>query len=138
MMTSAPAACACRESRMASAVLVAPVCAITGTRPATWSTTISTTRRRSSLLSVLNSPVDPHATTPFGESRFLEAADRLAHRHDAGSHLRGQVTHPQPGSGRHLTVQDRLPDHGVDLIGQQARLGPSGDRHISHESAPTA
>src|SRR5919108_3807835 len=64
MTTSAPADCACRESRMASAVLVAPVCAITGTRPATWSTTVSTTRRRSSLLSVLNSPVEPHATTP--------------------------------------------------------------------------
>src|SRR5499427_611761 len=64
MTTSAPADCACRESRMASAVLVAPVCAITGTRPATWSTTISTTSRRSSLLSVLNSPVEPHATTP--------------------------------------------------------------------------
>src|SRR5215470_15462761 len=64
MTTSAPASCACRESRMASAVLVAPVCAITGTRPATWSTTVWTTRRRSSLLSVLNSPVEPHATTP--------------------------------------------------------------------------
>src|SRR5215475_2843082 len=64
MTTSAPADCACRESRMASAVLVAPVCAITGTRPPTWSTTVSTTRRRSSLLNVLNSPVEPHATTP--------------------------------------------------------------------------
>src|SRR5215472_4435490 len=64
MTTSAPADCACRESRIASAVLVAPVCAITGIRPATWSTTVSTTRRRSSLLSVLNSPVEPHATTP--------------------------------------------------------------------------
>src|SRR5215469_11039878 len=64
MTTSAPADCACRESRMASAVLVAPVCAITGTRPATWPTTVSTTRRRSALLSVLNSPVEPHATTP--------------------------------------------------------------------------
>ena len=33
MITSAPADCACRESRIASAVLGAPVCAITGTRP---------------------------------------------------------------------------------------------------------
>src|SRR5262249_30862907 len=64
MTTSAPGDCACRESRMASAVLVAPVCAITGTRAATWSMTVSTTRRRSSLLNVLNSPVEPHATTP--------------------------------------------------------------------------
>ena len=48
MTTSAPTDCACRESPMASAVLVAPVCAITGTRRAAWSTTVSTTRRRSS------------------------------------------------------------------------------------------
>ena len=49
---------------MASAVLVAPVWATTGTRPAVCSTTVSTTRRRSSVLRAANSPVEPQATTP--------------------------------------------------------------------------
>src|SRR5699024_5456076 len=65
MRTSAPESCAFLDKRMASRVVVAPVCAITGTRPAVCEATVSTNWMRSSLLNDANSPVEPPATTPL-------------------------------------------------------------------------
>src|SRR5690606_32373857 len=59
-----PAFCACRVRSIASAVLLDPVPAITGTRPAAVAMHSSTTRLCSAWVSVGDSPVVPTGTSP--------------------------------------------------------------------------
>src|SRR5215218_1327562 len=64
MTAVAPARSAWRLSSTVSRVESAPVPATTGTRPAVASTVISITARRSTFVSVVNSPVLPPGTSP--------------------------------------------------------------------------
>src|SRR3954468_719174 len=83
MTAVAPARSACRLRSTVSRVESAPVPATTGTRPAAASTVTSTTRRRSALLSVVNSPVLPPGTrppTPASTRRSTIAASASASR----------------------------------------------------------
>src|SRR5579884_2383638 len=61
---SAPASSAARVSRIASAVALEPVPAMTGTRRRAASTTVRTTAMCSSCVSVADSPVEPQGTSP--------------------------------------------------------------------------
>ena len=61
---AAPACSACTLSSTVSRVDRAPVPAMTGTRPSAALTTVSTSSRRSALVSVVNSPVLPPGTRP--------------------------------------------------------------------------
>ena len=91
---------------MASAVLVAPVWAITGTRRAAWSTTASTTRRRSSLLNALRWPKEVDPTVWQAQPTAFE---RLA-----AAGVRTTVANKREFEGSGLTVASC---RGADFVG---------------------
>ena len=72
----------------------------------------------------------PLVGLPLGQARLLEATDRLAYGHDAGSHLLGEVSDPQAGAGGQLAADDRLVEDRVDLVRQQRRLQSSEGSQI--------
>src|SRR5919204_5511399 len=120
MTAAAPARSACTLSSTVSRVESAPVPATTGTRPAAAATVSSTSRRRSALVSVGNSPVLPPGTsppTPAPTRRSTIAASASASI-ALPSSVKGVMSAgstPWNGSG-----MGHLSDSGVDAFGGRA------------------
>src|SRR5580704_2289008 len=78
---------------------MAPTWAMTVTRPPAWSSTTSTTARRSSGLIAANSPVEPHGTRPWAPAEMVRSMS---------SRRRGSST-SESGPVNGVTTAERTP-----------------------------
>src|SRR5215218_5661885 len=157
MIASAPAAAASAAWAEAAAAVPADAPAITGTPPAATRTVVSTTARRSAVLSAPASPIVPVATKPCtpassGAVRLRSSASRsiaplasngvvaagmIPGKRTSVLLVRGHVaSHPlevlggvEGGSGG-VAVDDRLVDHPV-LGRVDPRTAGPGDRVVA-------
>src|ERR687894_1832930 len=117
MTAAAPACSAWTLSSIVSAVESSPVPATTGTRPAAASTVISTIRRRSAPVSVVNSPVLPPGTRPPtpAPTRRSTIAARAAASIASPSSVNGVMSAGStPWNGSDI---GGLSESGVDVVG---------------------
>src|SRR5262245_9955072 len=143
---SAPASSAPRVSRIASAVELDPVPAITGTRPRATRTTSRTTATCSSCVSVAASPVEPHGTRPWMPLAIC-ASTSAASARVSTSPARNGVTRAvraplnilTPRLYFHLALEhlDRVPRHEHAVVGPPVELELAAGQDDGHlPSAP--
>src|SRR5207244_3651239 len=127
---SAPASSAPRVSRIASAVELEPVPAITGTRRRARRTTSRTTSTCSSCVSVAASPVEPQGTSPCVPASICRSTSAASARRSISPARKGVTSAVmEPVSILHLDAAfedlDRVPGH-VDVI-----VGPPVDVELA-------